>query len=189
MFKHDLLMMDLEFSGVDDNKHEIIQIAGVLLDKKTLKQKKAFASYVKPKNWKGRDPEAMAVNNIVWDDLKDAPDIKTALRKFLKTFGTDVTITIFGGRLDIVFLSKAFSNQKLKYPFDYHTYDMWPLCYTFMAKRKLLKNRNRHHGFSLENVGDYLRVPRMDGRHNAVGDCMYQAEVLRALLKVIKAEK
>lgn len=189
MYKHDLLMIDLEFTGIDVTKHEIIQIAGVLLDKKTLKEKKSFMSYIKPKHWRNRDPESMKINNITWDDLKDAPDIKKVLQKFNRTFGAEVTPTFYGGRLDIIFLSAAYRDEKIKYPFDYHINDLWPLCYTFMAMHKQLKNKKRHLGFSLENVGDYLGVKRMPERHNAIGDCLYQAEVLRALLKAMKAKK
>ncbi|HEX3099771.1 MAG TPA: exonuclease domain-containing protein, partial [Patescibacteria group bacterium] len=64
MFNKDLLMLDIEATGIDVTKHEIIQIAGVLLDKKTLKEKKSFTSYARPRNWGSREAEAMAVNNI-----------------------------------------------------------------------------------------------------------------------------
>ena len=33
-FKKDLLLIDLETTGLDAGKHEIIQIAAILLDKK-----------------------------------------------------------------------------------------------------------------------------------------------------------
>ena len=32
-------MIDMEFTGIDIAKHEIIQIAAIVLDKKTLKEK------------------------------------------------------------------------------------------------------------------------------------------------------
>lgn len=187
MFKHDLLMMDLEFTGINPAKHEIIQIAAIVLDKKTLKTKETFSTYVKPQNWKNRDPEAMAINNISWDDVKDAPNIKQVLQKFNKTFSGKLTPTVYGGRLDVLFLGDAYRSTKIKFPFDYHTFDTWPLCYTYMAMHKKLTNRKRHLGFSMEDIADLLGVKRMAGRHNAVGDCLYQAEVLRALLKAMKS--
>lgn len=189
MFNKDLLMLDIEATGTDVTKHEIIQIAGVVLDKKTLKQKKSFVSFVKPTNWKSRDPEAMDICKIEWEDVKDAPSLKSVLQKFNKTLGTDSIITTYGGNLDVIFLPAAYRKTKLKYPFEYHTFNMWPLCYTYMAKRKQLKNKKRYVGFSLENIGDYLGVKRMPGRHDALGDCLYQAEILRKLLKALKAEK
>lgn len=188
MFNKDLLMLDIECTGIDVTKHEIIQIAGIVLDKKTLKQKKSFVSYVKPTNWKAREAEAMAVCKIEWKDLKDAPSIKAVLQKFNRTFGSDVIPTTYGGNLDAIFLPAGYRKAKMKYPFEYHSFNMWPLCYTYMAKRKQLTNKNRYVGFSLEDIGDYLGVKRMPGRHDALGDCLYQAEVLRALVKAITAE-
>lgn len=189
MFNKDLLMLDIESTGIDVTKHEIIQIAGIVLDKKTLKEKKSFVSYVKPTNWKARDPEAMAICKIEWKDLKDAPNLKTVLQKFNKAFGADVIPTTYGGNLDIIFLPAAYRKSGMKYPFEYHSYNMWPVCYTYMAKWKQLKNKKRYVGFSLEDIGDYLGVKRMPGRHDALGDCLYQAEILRALIKAINSEK
>lgn len=189
MFNKDLLMIDIESTGTDVTKHEIIQIAGLLLDKKTLKVKKTFSTYVKPENWKSRDPEAMAICNITWDQVKNAPSLKSVLQKFVKTFGSDSIITTYGGNLDVIFLPAAFRKTKVKYPFEYHTFNMWPLCYTYMAQQKQLKNKSRFVGFTLENIGDYLGVKRTTGRHDALGDCEYQAEILRKLFKKIKSIK
>ena len=187
MFNKDILMLDIESTGIDVTKHEIIQIAGIILDKKALHEKKSFTSYVRPTNWKGRSAEAMAVNNIGWDELKNAPSLKTVLQQFNKTFGRNVIPATYGGNLDIVFLPAAYRSAGMKYPFEYHTFNMWPLCYTYMAQRKQLKNKKRFVGFSLEDIGDYLGVKRMPGRHDALGDCLYQAAVLRALLKAVKS--
>ena len=141
MFNKDLLLFDIEATGINVTKHEVIQLAAILLDKKTLKEKKRFDMCIKPKRWANREREAMAVNNITWDKLKDAKDAKTVLRTFIKTFGPDVIPATYGGNLDIIFFPAMFRDAGLKYPFDYHTYNFWPLAYTYMAKRKKLKNK------------------------------------------------
>jgi DNA polymerase III alpha subunit (gram-positive type) len=186
MFNKDLLLLDIEATGIDVTKHEIIQLAAVLLDKKTLKEKKSFNMFTKPSNWTKRSAEAMAVNNINWEQLKDAPSLKTALQKFNRAFGKNVIPTTYGGNLDIIFLPAAYRSVGMKYPFEYHTFNIWPVCYTYMAKKKLLKNKKRFVGFSLEDIGDHLKVPRLPGRHDALIDCRYEADVLRALLKALK---
>ncbi len=189
MFNKDLLVLDIESTGIDVTKHEIIQLAAVQLDKKTLKEKKSFSSFVRPKKWAKRDPEAMAVNSIAWEQVKDAPSLKSVLQKFNRTFGKDVIPTTYGGNLDIIFLPAAYRSVGMKYPFEYHTFNMWPLFYTFMAMHKQLKNKKRYVGFSLEDTGDFLKVPRQDGRHDALVDCYYEADVLRAVLKKLKEGK
>ncbi len=83
MFNKDILILDIEATGVDFNKHELIEIGALLLDKKTLREKKSFESFIKPKRWADREPEAMAVNKISWDELKKALEFKnsfTAIR-------------------------------------------------------------------------------------------------------------
>lgn len=187
MFKKDLLLFDLECTGLDVTKHEIIQIAAILLDKKTLKEKKSFTSYIKPKRWAKRDPEAMAVNNITWDQVKDAPSMEAVLKKFNRTFGSDVTPTMYGGNLDIVFFPAAYRSVKMKYPFTVqYTFNLWPLCYFYMAKTKQLKNPNKFAGFTLEDVGNSLKVSKAENRHEALADCKYEADILRGLAKAIK---
>jgi DNA polymerase III alpha subunit (gram-positive type) len=186
MFNKDLLLLDIEATGIDVTKHEVIQLAAVLLDKKTLREKKSFNMFIKPKRWANRSAKAMAVCNISWDQLEDAPSMKKVLREFNKTFGKNVIPATYGGNLDIIFLPAAYRSAGMKYPFEYHTFNMWPICYTYMAKKKLLKNRRKFVGFSMENVGDHLKVPRLPGRHDALVDCRYEADILRALLKKLK---
>lgn len=186
MFNKDLLLLDMEMTGTDVTRHEVIQLAAVLLDKKTLKEKKSFSSYIKPKFWKRRDPESMAVCNITWDDLKDAPDLKTVLTAFNKTFGKNVLPTMYGGNLDIIFLPAAYRTAKIKYPFEYHTFNIWPLFYTFMAKKGKLTNKKRFVGFSLEDLAKHFKIPPTKDRHDALGDCRFEAEVLRKAVKAIK---
>lgn len=188
MFNKDILVFDIEATGIDVTKHEIIQIAAILLDKKTLKEKKSFSSFVKPKAWSKRDPEAVAISGLSWEQLKDAPSIKTVLQKFNRTFGKNCIPSNYGGNLDIIFLPAAYRNSKMKYPFEYHTFNMWPLFYTYMASHRRLTNRKRFVGFSLEDIGDFLKVPRMSGRHDALIDCRYEADILRALLKKIETK-
>lgn len=189
MFNKDILVLDIEATGIDVTKHEIIQLAAVLLDKKTLKEKKSFNSFIKPKAWAKREAEAMAVNVISWEQLKDAPTLKTVLQKFNHAFGKNLIPSTYGGNLDIIFLPAAYRSAGMKYPFEYHTFNMWPLFYTYMALHGRLKNHQRFVGFTLENLGDYLKVPHLPGRHDALVDCRYEAEVLRALVKKLNVAR
>lgn len=186
MFNKDLLLLDLEMTGTDVSKHEIIQIAAILLDKKTLKEKASFSSYVKPRRWKNRDPEAMAICKISWDEVKGAPNMKTVLSEFVEVFGKQVIPTNYGGNMDFTFLPAAFKQSKLAYPYEYHTLNIWPLCYLYMAKRKKLTNRKRFVGFTLEEVARDLKVGIPKNRHDAMADCRLEADVLRKLITKVK---
>ncbi len=186
MFKKDLLVLDIESTGIDYEKNEIIQLAAILLDKKTLKEKKAFNSFIRPRNWKNRSAEAMAVNGITWDMVKDAPNLKTVLRQFQNTFGTDVTIAPYGTIMDTAMLRIAYRKSHMRYQFDYHVFDIWPLVYTYLAKKKLLSNRRRFAGFSLDDAAKHFKLRTPEGRHTALTDCQIEAEVLRQIIKRMK---
>ncbi len=187
MFNKDILIYDIEATGIDVTQHEIIQLAAILLDKKTLKEKASFSSYIKPKNWDNRDPESIDINKITWEKLKKAPSLKTVLNNFCKQFKpTEVIPTTYGGNLDIIFFPAAFRSCKIKYPFDYHTLNFWALCYIFMATNKQLKNQDRFAGFTLEELAGYLKIKTPSNLHDALTDCRYEAEVFRKLIKHIK---
>lgn len=186
MFNKDILIIDIESTGLDYNKNEIIQLAGVLLDRKTLKEKKRFESLIKPTNWKNHDPEAMAVNNISREALKAAPSLKTVLSKFHKTFGVNVILSPYGTIMDTAMLRVAYKKAGMKYRYDYHVFDIWPLCYIYMAKKRLLKNKRRFSGFSLNDVANHFNIKVPADRHTALADCVLQAAVLRKLVKALK---
>lgn len=187
MFKKDILIVDIEATGVDIHRHEIIQLAAVLLDKKTLRTKKRFNSYIKPSKWKNRDPEAMKVCQISWGQLKDAPTLKSVLQKFNRTFGHDVMLANYGGNLDFIFLPEHYRKAGLRYRFDYHTLNIWALGYLYMAERRRLTNRKRFAGFSLEDLAEQLGIPLPTSRHDALVDCIIEAEILRQLVKELKS--
>lgn len=186
MFNKDLLIIDVEATGIDYQNNELIELAGVLLDKKTLKEKKYFESFIKPEKWRNRDPEAMAVNKITWDQLKHAPSLRTVINKFQKKFGTNVIIAPYGTIMDTAMLRVAYKKIGKPYKFDYHVFDVWPLCYTYMAKKKLLVNKKRFSGFSLNDIANHFKIKVPENRHTALADCRLEADVLRKLVKAIK---
>jgi DNA polymerase III epsilon subunit-like protein len=186
MYNRDLLLIDLESTGLDVATHEIIQIGALLLDRKTLKEKARFDTYVKPTRWAKRSKEAMAVNKITWEHLKNAPSLKEALLKFTKAFPQNVIIANYGGDLDTVFLKAAFRQHRLKYPYDYHVFNMWSMCYTYMAAKNKLNNKTKYPGFSLDDIAKTFKVKVPTSRHDALTDCLVEADVLRHLVKIFK---
>lgn len=186
MFNKDILIIDVEATGIDYQKNELIQLAGVLLDKKTLKEKKSFESFIKPVKWRNRDPEAMAVNKIEWSQLAKAPSLKTVITKFEKHFGTNVVLAPYGTIMDTAMLRIAYQKTGKTYKYDYHVFDVWPLCYTYMAKKKLLTNKKRFSGFSLNDIANHFKIKIPSNRHTALADCRLEAEVLRKLFKALK---
>lgn len=128
----------------------------------------------------------MAVNKIDWKDLAKAPSIKTVIGKFEKTFGTNVILAPYGTIMDTAMLRIAYKKLGKQYKYDYHVFDVWPLCFTYMAKKKLLVNKKRFSGFSLNDIANHFKIKVPTNRHTALADCRLEAEVLRKLVKAFK---
>jgi DNA polymerase III epsilon subunit-like protein len=182
-FHKDILLIDLEGTGLDIHKHDIIQIAAVLLDKNTLEEKKHFVTYVQPKDWSARDAESMAINKLELDDLENAPTIDVVLKQVEEAMGTDVTIANYGGIYDINFLQEAYKKCLRTYPFDYHVFNIWGTFMLYMQQENLYPSAGmRPEGFRLEDVAVALGIAIPENRHDALIDCRVEADILRGIL-------
>ena len=183
-FKKDLLIVDTELTGLDAEKHEIIQLAAVLLDRKTLKEKAFFDSYVRPTKWANRDPEAMKVNKLGLPLLEKAPDLKKVIRSFAKKFHPKkVLLVAYVGWVDKRFLLKAFEKTGVKWAYDYHYLDIWSLAYASLAKKGQLRNPKEFVGFNMENLLKKYKISLPGSHHDALFDCRAEAEILRRVIK------
>lgn len=182
-FNHDILLIDLEFTGFDVAKNDIIQIAAVLLDKKTLKEKTSFSSYIRPTHWQHRDRESMKVNKISLDMLKGAPSLKSVIKNFDRTFGHNVIQAAYVGFNDKRFLLEAYKRAGVKYRFNYHYFDLWGLFYAYLAKNNGLKSNKDFAGFGLETLIKKFKIKvNKNELHDALVDCRVEAEVLRKVI-------
>ncbi len=184
-FKNDLLLIDLEMTGLDISKNEIIQIGSILLDKETLEEKQSFMTYIKPKKWENRDPVSMKINGISKPILEDAPSLKEAITEFVNIYNTPAIITVWGGTLDSIFLQEAFSKVKIPYPYDYHIFNIWSFAFPILAKKNKLTNKKRFNGFSMDELQKKYKIKISGKRHDALFDCRLEAELLRHLINEI----
>lgn len=181
-FWKDLLLIDLETTGLDSSKHEIIQLAAVLLDKKTLKEKETFNNFVKPSSWDKRNPESMKINGISWEQVKNAPTLKKVLDSFQKQFGRAVILSYYGGPVDMDFLRAAYKKIGKKFLFDYHYFNLWALFLSYLAVRNKLTNKKKFAGFNLDDFMAEFKL-KSKHRHDALADCRIEAEILRKIIK------
>lgn len=173
-FAKDILLLDFESTGLDPVEHDPTQLGAILLDKNSLKEKKHFLSYIAADLSKA-SPEALAVSGITTEKLKDAPSSGEVIKNFLDEFGTDVFLASWNSILDRGLLDKMLrAIGQDTFIYDYHYLDVWPICYMHLAR---------------SGQGDKLRgddtfaalglPPR--NTHDALEDCRYAAEALRAI--------
>jgi DNA polymerase III epsilon subunit-like protein len=187
-FTKDILLIDTEFTGFDMDKHELLQLAGVLLDKKTLKEKKHFSSFIKssPARWKNRNAAAMAVNKITLKQITEAPTLKQVISKFDKTFGHNIILAAYVGYNDKRFLLESYKRSGVKWEFDYHYFDIWAVFYAYLAIKNKLDSKKDFAGFGMEYLlKDFgMQIPAT--LHDALTDCRTEAEILRRVIENLK---
>ncbi|MDE2311779.1 MAG: 3'-5' exonuclease [Patescibacteria group bacterium] len=183
-FKKDILLIDLETTGLDSSRHEIIQLAAILLDKKSLAEKEVFCTYLKPTAWQRRDPKSMKINGITLKQVQGAPSLKEAIAGFEAAFGRDVVLAYYGGPVDMDFLRAAYKKIKRPFLFDYHYFNLWGVFYAYLAAKNKLKNGKKFTGFTLDDFMKEFKLTSSD-RHDALEDCRLEAEILRRVIKEI----
>ena len=157
-----ITVFDLETTGVDRSKDQIIQIACAKIDAETFEILSTFESYVQPVGNYTIGLGAYFKHKITPDFLKDKPYLKDIAQKIVDYFGDDDVAGYNSNNFDIPFLKSELN----KYGFDID----------FMNRNcfDIYKEERRRNGLKLEDVfnrynGHSMIEEGLDA-HNAFSD-------------------
>ena len=176
-----IIAFDLETTGLDDNKHEIIEIGGV---KFSVKESRGnivpdkideFQSFIKA----AKPNYAVNINHITDDMLALAPSIAEVLKKF-KTFCDDANCLVaHNAPFDTKFLNTAYGKHSIVAP---------PL--PILDSIKIARNTIKLPDYKLGNITKALEArneikfkTKDESMHRAVYDCEMLMHILVALLR------
>jgi len=176
-----IIAFDLETTGLDDNKHEIIEIGGVKFSVKENKGQivpdkiEEFQSLIKA----SKPNEAVKVNHITDEMLASAPSITEVLKKF-KTFCDDANCLVaHNAPFDTKFLSTAYGKHSVSAP-----------TIPILDSIKIARNTIQLPDYKLGNITKALESRKEisfrtkdDSMHRAVYDCEMLMHILVALLR------
>jgi len=169
-----LVVFDLETTGLHPGDDEIIQIAALRLVDGAIRRDDAYFSYVNP----GRaiDPFITDYTGISDRDVAGAPGPKEAVNAFSKFCGSSLLVAHNGHAFDIPFLHRATTRARR---------GLRPIHYIdSMHMSWQVWGRGRGISHSLDNVVSRLRVPSGDvRRHDARGDVVLLARCVLAMLE------
>lgn len=129
-FIKDLLFFELQTTGPDVDKDNIMQLSAVLLDKDNLLEKANFNSYVRVSYMDTTIAEHAKAMGITFETLKKSPKIFDAAKKFKSTLGTEVLLATHNVA-NILFLRSSFKKSGLKFEYDSHILELWTLGYIY----------------------------------------------------------
>lgn len=160
--ERNIMFVDLETTGLDVNKHEILEVACLLVDGKTFKIKSKYYSKVKPTHIETATKEGLRIAQYNEDRWKEAKNIKTVLKEIVD-FAPNAMVAGWKVDFDWNFLEKGIRKFKIKHSFDYHLIDVISLGYLYLWKK------NKLEWLSLGTVAKELGIPIHPKHHEGEG--------------------
>ena len=170
-------VFDFETTGTDPARHAPIEIAAIVLDMATLKEVDRFQTLIQPFEGAEFDREAMAVNGISQEELKNSPDAESAFRKlkaFAERHGTMYAVA-HNVDFDWDFLKAAEVRHKIwAVPLEKLKIDTQAIAVWVLGRNGQLK------GHGLKSLLGAFNLDKT-GHHRAMFDVEQLCEVIRRL--------
>jgi DNA polymerase III epsilon subunit family exonuclease len=175
MRKHNLAFIDIELTGLDLTRHEIIEIGCVVTDP-DFKVIEEFELKIKPERVEEADPISMKINHYNKKEWEDAYSLKEALEIFTAKVG-DCIMVGHNVSFDSGFLEYAFSKTGIKNTMHYHKLDTIAIAWAKLHKKKEIEH------FSLRDLCAQFDV-KNENAHNALSDARATFELYKKLMEL-----
>ena len=176
-----LIAFDIETTGLDSAKDDILELAGVKFTfervngKLTTKEIGRYQSLARPTM---RIPdEVIRIHNITNQMVEEAPDLQVVLQAFFKFCGLSPILVAHNAAFDASFVSKGVRKHGLVMP-------QHPVIDSLKLMRKILPEYASHKlGEVARKLGDQTGLAlKREELHRAMYDCIVLKEVLGACL-------
>lgn len=158
-----LIFLDIESTGLEIQKHEIIEIGALKVNpKRPFNVLEEFEVKVAPERLKEADEDALKIVGFSKEEWAGAVTIAEALKK-LDRFAEGGTLVGFNVTFDWAMLDRAYFLAGRTDPFHYHRLDVMSMVYEKLYSKPSIKR------FSLGEVCKYLGIERKT-KHRALDD-------------------
>jgi DNA polymerase III epsilon subunit family exonuclease len=175
MKKHNFAFIDLETTGLNLIKHEIIEI-GCVITTPGLEVIEEFELKIKPENISEADPVALKVNHYNEKDWEAGLSLEKALNIFCKKV-KDCIMVGHNVSFDAGFLEYVFNQNKIKNPMHYHKLDTVSIAWA-----KLHNDPDLEH-FSLHKMCARFDI-KNERAHSALSDARATYELYKKLIEL-----
>lgn len=174
-----LIFLDLETTGLEVQKHEIIEIGALKVHpEKLFEILEELEIKVRPENLKAADKDALKMVGFTEEKWKGAISLKETLAS-LDEFGKDGVLVGYNINFDWAVLDRAYYSQGRIDPFYYHRIDVMAMAYF-----KYFSNPDFQR-FSLGEVCRNLKIERQ-AAHTALDDARTTYLVFKKLFANVK---
>jgi DNA polymerase III alpha subunit (gram-positive type) len=174
MRNRNIAIVDLETTGLDEERHEIIEVGMVVVDQGTLEIIDTLDMKVKPTHPETASPRAIEVNGYNKTEWVDAESLKTAMIA-LTTKAKGAIFCSQNVTFDWKFVNAGFNKTGVVDLMDYHRIDLFTMSW--------MKLRNTTLGyFNLEAVTKFLGLDPEPIPHCGINGAMNGYEVFKQLI-------
>jgi DNA polymerase III alpha subunit (gram-positive type) len=166
-----LAITDIETTGLDAAVHEIIELAVLVVDQKTLKVLDRYQAKIKPQNIRTGAKRALEVAGYSEHAWRNAVSLETALQAYA-TKAQDAVFCSYNVYLAYSFIDAGMKATGVEDPTDYHRLDLFTLAWSRVG----LSSPN------LDSICRRLNIIPEPLPRRAMDGALKQLEVLKALL-------
>ena len=175
--KRPLAITDIETTGLDAQRHEIIDLGLLLVEQANFKILDRFEVKIKPTNLKEAAKKALTSVGYSDKEWKKAWELEQAIQIFSEKTKGAVFLSQ-NSYFEWSFLEQAFRRTGVEDLMDYHRLDLFSIAW---AVRKNFPGMSK---FSLTSLGKYFSLPTEPLPHRASSGAKQQLAVLRCLTKL-----
>lgn len=177
-----LCFADTETTGLDENKHEVIEIAAVIYDPVADKIVDEWSKKIAPSHIETASPEALRINGYAANPGLYDGNLKSSLIKF-NSLAKDCMIIGQNIKFDTKFIRKHMDELGIKPSFGRHQeLDLMAMAWPALCNDPDIQ------GLSLAHLCDYFKVSNL-GAHAALTDCRRSFEVYQCLMKIYQRKE
>ena len=175
MRKHNLAFIDIETTGLNVIKHEIIEI-GCVITTPQFEVVEEFELKIKPERIDEADPVALKISHYNQTEWKKASTLNKAM-KILSMKTKDCIMVGHNVSFDASFLEYAFAETGVKNSMHYHRLDTVSIAWA-----KLHREPDLEH-FSLRELGVRFGIVN-EKAHTALSDARATFELYKKLMSL-----
>lgn len=176
-FIKDILIVDIETTGPELEKDNIIQLSAVLLDKDNLLEKNFFNSYVRVSLLDGTITQHADMLGIPFETLRKSPKIYDAVKLLNTEMGTSCLLAVHNLE-KLLFLRNAFKKTFLPWNYNNHVIELWTLGYIYTLNYGIKKMPTFH------TFLDHFHL-KIKNRTDSLERARLSAEIFRKIIKGI----
>lgn len=175
--KRNFAITDLETTGLDPSRHEIIEIGLVVVRQRDFKIIDRLSVKVKPRHIETAIKEALGINGYTREGWRNAISLTRAMEQYSRKTRNAIFVA-HNVTFDWSFIGEAFKKTRTRNLMDYHRIDLFSVAWAKLERLKKLKK------FRGSELCKFLGIPEEPEPHSAINGAWVAYEILKKLRQI-----